>query len=107
MLILVLALFILLVFNGNLVDLLCLLLRVELVLYVIRAVKVWAHVIMLILILEFFRIGGFIACSIVSTRGLNPLAIFLFAVVIVCEARMGIGLIVGLTRGRGDEMIRV
>jgi len=37
----------------------------------------------------------------------GPLIVFLFAVVIVCEARVGIGLIVRLTRGRGDEIIKV
>lgn len=59
------------------------------------------------LILEFFRIGGFIAASTLRTTTMGPLIVFLFAVVIVCEASVGIGLIVRLTRGRGDEIVGV
>ena len=83
------------------------LLTVEIIIYILRAVKSWSHVIIIILILEFFRIGGFMAGSVLRVATMGPLIVFLFAVVIVCEARVGIGLIVRLTRGRGDEIIRV
>lgn len=62
---------------------------------------------MLILILEFFRVRGFVCCSLAGTRAVGPLVVFLFSVVIVCEASIGIRLIVALTRGRGDEIIKV
>ena len=94
-------------FWGGVIDLILIILRVELVLYLIRAVKSWSHVIILILVLEFFRISGFLSCALIRVGGAGPLIVFLFAVVIVCEASIGISLIVALTRGRGDEIINV
>ena len=36
---------------------------------------------------------------------INSGVLFLYSVLIVCEARLGIGLIVRIRRGRGDERV--
>jgi len=36
---------------------------------------------------------------------INPGALFLFSVLIVCEASLGMGLVVRISRGRGDERV--
>jgi len=59
------------------------------------------------MILEFFRIKRFIICSILIVVKLRALFMFFFSVIIVCEARIGIGLIVRLTRGWGDEAVEI
>jgi len=41
------------------------------------------------------------------TTKIRGLFLFFFSVIIVCEARMGIGLVVRLTRGCGDEAIEI
>lgn len=77
------------------------------VVYLFRLIKSWYHVILLMLILEFFRIKSFLLCNIMIIRKIRSLFLFFFSVMMVCEARMGIGLIVSLTRGRGDEAIEI
>lgn len=79
----------------------------EVVVYLFRLMKSWYHVILLILILEFFRIKRFLLCNMIMISKVRSLFLFFFSVIIVCEARIGIGLIVRLTRGRGDEAIEI
>jgi hypothetical protein len=79
----------------------------ECFLYVICLVKSWYHVILLLIVLEFFSIKRFIICRLLVSVKIRALFIFFFSVIIVCEARIGIGLIVRLTRGCGDEAIEI
>lgn len=79
----------------------------EIFIYLLCLIKSWYHVILLILILEFFRIKAFVLCGILLITKISSLFLFFFSVIIVCEARIGIGLIVRLTRGRGDEAIEI
>ena len=80
---------------------------VEFVVYLFRLIKIWYHVILLILLLEFLRIKGFLLCRLILTTKIRGLFLFFFSVMIVCEARIGIGLVVRLTRGCGDEAIEI
>lgn len=61
--------------------------------------------IIILILLEFFRIKGFVILSIKTVRLINPGALFLYSVLIVCEASLGIGLVVRIRRGRGDERV--
>ena len=72
---------------------------VEFLLYLFSLTKIWYHVILLLLLLEFLRIKGFLLCRMMLTVKISALFLFFFSVIIVCEARMGIGLVVRLTRG--------
>ena len=60
---------------------------------------------MIMLLLEFIRLKVFLVCALKTLTMLNPLTIFIFSVLVVCEARMGIGLVVSLTRERGGEAV--
>jgi len=60
---------------------------------------------MLIIVLEFFRIRLFFCGAVLVVKRIRPLLIFFLATLIVCEARMGLGLVVGLTRGRSNEAV--
>lgn len=62
---------------------------------------------MIMLLLEFFSVKVFVICSIKTLIILNPIIIFIFSVLMVCEARIGIGLVVRLTRERGGEGVVV
>lgn len=81
------------------------LLALEIFIYIVSMTKVWFHVIIILILLEFFSIKGFVVLAIKSTNLINPGALFLFSVLIVCEARLGIGLVVSIRRGRGDERV--
>lgn len=59
------------------------------------------------ILLEFLRVKIFVMRSLVLMRQIRGLFLFFFVVIIVCEARIGISLIVRVTRGRGDEVIEI
>ena len=60
---------------------------------------------MLIIVLEFLRIRLFFCGGVFVVKRIRALLIFFLATLIVCEARMGLGLVVGLTRGRSNEAV--
>lgn len=97
-----------LILSGDSVaDMFIILLGLEVFVYIISLAKVWFHVIIILILLEFISIKGFVVISIKSASLFNPAMLFLFSVLIVCEARLGIGLIVRISRGRGDEGVVV
>nr|YP_009743045.1 NADH dehydrogenase subunit 4L [Eurytemora affinis]QIJ60009.1 NADH dehydrogenase subunit 4L [Eurytemora affinis] len=86
-------------------SLLVLVLTLQLVFYSIALVKVWFHVIMLMMVLEFLSISLFFCGAVLVVKSISPLLIFFLATLMVCEASMGLGLVVGLTRGRSNEAV--
>merc|ERR1712198_717977 len=85
----------------NLLRLVLLVFLLEFAVYLFRLMKIWYHVILLMLLLEFLSIKGFLLCRLMLTTKIRGLFLFFFSVIIVCEARMGIGLVVRLTRAVG------
>jgi len=75
----------------------------EVVVFLLVIIKGWRHVIIIIILLEFFRVGAYFVSALSCLQFFNPLLMFTFCVLIVCEARLGMGLIICLTRARGDE----
>merc|ERR1712228_685536 len=74
----------------------------EVVVFLLGIIKGWRHVIIIMILLEFFSVGAYFICAL-SLQVFNPLLLFTSCVIIVCEARLGMGLIICLTRARGDE----
>jgi len=66
--------------------------------------KSWGHVLVVIVILEFFRVKGFLLCRRLVGGFLRSSLIFFFVVLIVCEACLGMCLVVCLGRARGGEV---
>ncbi len=60
---------------------------------------------MLIIVLEFLSISLFFCGAVLVIKRIRPVLIFFLATLIVCEARIGLGLVVGLTRGRRNEAV--
>ena len=79
----------------------------EILIYVVALLNSWYHVIILIILLEFLRVKIFVISSLVLITQIRGLFLFFFVVMIVCEASIGISLIVRVTRGRGDEVIEI
>merc|ERR1712180_15381 len=79
----------------------------EILIYVVALLNSWYHVIILIILLEFLRVKIFVISSLVLIIQIRGLFLFFFVVMIVCEASIGISLIVRVTRGRGDEVIEI
>merc|ERR1712058_53830 len=75
----------------------------EVGLFVVIIIKRWRHVIRIIILLEFFRVSAFFICTLLCLHNFSTLLLFCTCVLIVCEARLGMGLIIRLTRARGDE----
>lgn len=59
------------------------------------------------ILLEFLRVKRFILIRVVRVRGVRAILLFVFSVIMVSEARMGMGLIVRLARRRGDESVEI
>ena len=80
---------------------------IEVLIYVLVITKKWYHVIILLVVIEFFRIKGFILTRLLWTQSFTSLFLFLFVTLMVCEASLGIGLVISLTRRVGDEGVCV
>ncbi len=93
----------LLLIELNITRLILVFIFAELLIYLVLIIKQWYHVIILLLLLEFFRVAGFALSVIRWSSFLSSLFLFFFATLIVCEASMGIGLVIALTRGAGGE----
>nr|YP_010406806.1 NADH dehydrogenase subunit 4L [Labidocera rotunda]URC16607.1 NADH dehydrogenase subunit 4L [Labidocera rotunda] len=96
-----------LIMGLNFFNVFFVVLAFEVLIYLLSLMKSWYHVILLMLILEFFSIKGFVICSMLLISKISSLFLFFFSVMMVCEASMGMGLIVSLTRGWGDEAIEI
>ena len=59
------------------------------------------------ILLEFLRVKRFILIRVVRVRGVRAILLFVFSVIMVSEARMGMRLIVRLARRRGDESVEI
>jgi len=94
-----------LIMSDSLLDRVSILISLEVFVYLVSVAKVWFHVIMMLILLEFFSIKGFVVLALKRVTLINPRALFLFAVLMVCEARLGMGLVVRVSRGRGDERV--
>lgn len=80
-------------------------LPLELALLIIALTNLWHHIIMILILLEFFRIKGFLIIRSSYAISLHPSFIFIYLVLMVCEASLGLSLVTRLTRGvGGDEL---
>lgn len=105
MLILVRVSLILVARGASLTKIIILFILAEIIVFCVRITKLWYHVIMLIMILEFFRLKRFVVCSLFRPPAWGSIILFALTVIIVCEARIGMSLIVSITRRRGDEAV--
>ena len=94
-----------LISSDSVIDNLIVLLALEVFIYIVCISKVWFHVIIILILLEFFRIKGFVILALKRVNLINPGAVFVYSVLIVCEASLGMGLVVSIRRGRGDERV--
>lgn len=86
----------------NICDLFFLLVLMELIFYVFALRRQWHHIIMLVILLEFFRIKGFLFITVFPSIRLHSSVLFFYVVLIVCEAGLGLSLVSSLVRrGRG------
>merc|ERR1711872_830272 len=80
-------------------------LPLELALLIIALTNLWHHIIIILILLEFFRIKGFLIIRSSYAISLHPSFMFIYLVLIVCEASLGLSLVTRLTRGvGGDEL---
>jgi hypothetical protein len=94
--------------SPSLGDSLIILTALELVIYIALYTSFWYHVIMLLIILEFFILKGFFFTSLVIFRGsLETFFIFLFTALAVREASLGISLLTVLARAHGNDYLRI
>lgn len=63
------------------------------------------HLLVILLSLEFLIVGVFLALMDSLSRGLSSsFLIILYLFVVVCEGRLGLGILVSLVRGYGGEL---
>jgi len=94
--------------SPSLTDSLIILIALELGVYMALYTSFWYHVIILLIILEFFILKGFFFTSLVIFRGsLETFFIFLFTALAVREASLGIALLTVLARAHGNDYLRI
>ena len=89
------------------IDVLVAAVLIECLIYLWRITKVWAHVLVVTVILEFFRIKGFLIATAIVINFSSSILVFFFLVLMVCEACLGISLIVTLGRATGGETMSI
>ena len=77
----------------------------ELAFYVIALKHMWHHIIILVILLEFFSIKGFIFIVLFSSIRLHSSILFFYLVLMVCEAGLGLSLVSSLVRRGGGVFI--
>lgn len=76
--------------------------------YLVLYTSLWYHVIMLLIILEFFMLKGFFFIRLVIFIGsVETFFIFLFTALAVREASLGMSLLTVLARAHGNDYLRV
>ena len=89
----------------NICDLFFLIILLELIFYVFALGRQWHHIIILVILLEFFRIKGFLFIVVFPSVRLHSRVLFFYVVLIVCEAGLGLSLVSSLVRGGGGVFI--
>lgn len=94
--------------SPSLADSLIILIALELGVYMALYTSFWYHVIILLIILEFFILKGFFFTGLVIFRGsLETFFIFLFTALAVREASLGISLLTVLARAHGNDYLSI
>ena len=76
-------------------------------LLVIALTNLWHHIIIVLILLEFFRIKGFLIIRASYSISSHPSFMFIYLVLIVCEASLGLSLVTRLTRGVGGDVVEL
>lgn len=63
--------------------------------------------IIMLMLMEFISVKRFFLVRVSVINSYSSRLVFYFSVLIVCEASLGIGLLVGLRRGRGSEAVQI
>lgn len=65
------------------------------------------HLLSMLLSLEFLMLGGYLVVIFsVGLIGLDTLVLFLYLFVVVCEASLGLGVLISLVKGFGGDTYR-
>ena len=102
---LVLTLFIL--FSGDFINLLLLITTCELLIILTSLVKLWFHIIIIIILIEFLGLKLFLLTVCLLNLYLNNIFLILLLVFIVIEASLGIGLVGTLSRLSSNQSIKM
>ena len=94
-------------FIGDLLNLLIVVGVVEVVIILASLVKLWFHVIIIIILIEFLGLKVFLFSSFMVRGFTNNIFLILFLVFMVIEARLGMRLVGILSRLSSNQSIKV
>jgi len=94
-------------FIGDLLNLLIVVGVVEVVIILASLVKLWFHVIIIIILIEFLGLKVFLFSSFMVRGFINNIFLILFLVFMVIEARLGMRLVGILSRLSSNQSIKV
>ena len=94
-------------FIGDLLNLLIVVGVVEVVIILASLVKLWFHVIIIIILIEFLGLKVFLFSSFMVRGFINNIFLILFLVFMVIEASLGMRLVGILSRLSSNQSIKV
>ena len=94
-------------FIGDLLNLLIVVGVVEVVIILASLVKLWFHVIIIIILIEFLGLKVLLFSSFMVRGFINNIFLILFLVFMVIEARLGMRLVGILSRLSSNQSIKV
>ena len=102
-----LVLLVITLFIGDLLNLLIVVGVVEVVIILASLVKLWFHVIIIIILIEFLGLKVFLFSSFMVRGFINNIFLILFLVFMVIEASLGMRLVGILSRLSSNQSIKV
>ena len=94
-------------FRGDFINLLLLVTLSEMVIILGSLVKLWFHVIIIIILIEFLGLKIFLLTVCILNFYINNVFLILLVVFIVIEARLGIGLVGILSRLSSNQSVKL
>jgi len=94
-------------FIGDLLNLLIVVGVVEVVIILASLVKLWFHIIIIIILIEFLGLKVFLFSSFMVRGFINNIFLILFLVFMVIEASLGMRLVGILSRLSSNQSIKV
>jgi len=102
-----LVLLVITLFIGDLLNLLIVVGVVEVIIILVSLVKLWFHVIIIIILIEFLGLKVFLFSSFMVRGFINNIFLILFLVFMVIEASLGMRLVGILSRLSSNQSIKV
>ena len=102
-----LVLLVITLFIGDLLNLLIVVGVVEVVIILASLVKLWFHIIIIIILIEFLGLKVFLFSSFMVRGFINNIFLILFLVFMVIEASLGMRLVGILSRLSSNQSIKV